>query len=56
MEKKGIKFIRNAVPSDIKPLENGKKAVTFIDAKTNKVRATKEFDTVMLAIGRSADS
>lgn len=56
MENKGIKFIRNAVPSAIKATEDGKKSVTFVDSKTNKERATKVFDNVMLAVGRNADT
>lgn len=55
MENKGIKFINGAVPSKIESTKEGKN-VTFIDAKTNKERATKTFDNVMLAVGRSADT
>lgn len=55
MENKGVKFINNAVPSNIVD-KKGKKDVTFVDSKTNEKRATKTFDHVMLAIGRSADT
>lgn len=43
MENKGVKFIMQAVPSKVET-KKGKKEVTFVDAKTKEVRATKSYD------------
>jgi thioredoxin reductase (NADPH) len=53
MDRKGVKFIKGAVPSKIEKTEDDKRNVTWVDAKDNtKEKGTKVFDTVMLAIGR----
>jgi thioredoxin reductase (NADPH) len=53
MDRKGVKFIKGAVPSKIEKTEDDKRNVTWVDAKDNKTeKGNKIFDTVMLAIGR----
>lgn len=56
MEKHGVKFIRESVPSHIEETEDGKRKVIWKDAKSNEKKGEDIYDTVMLAIGRSADT
>jgi thioredoxin reductase (NADPH) len=53
MEEKGTKFIYGTIPDNIEPTPDGKRLVTW---KVNGATVTDTFDTVMLAIGRSADT
>lgn len=46
----GIKFIKGFVPESLEVLENGKRLVKWDGGKS------EEFDTVLLAIGRTADT
>jgi len=55
MEKQGIKFIPKCIPVKIEKLENGKKKVTYKSLKDETLH-TEEFDTVMFAIGRTANT
>ena len=48
-----MKFIRGSVPSNILLSENGKKRVTW---KIGNEEHSDEFDTILLAIGRYADT
>lgn len=52
MDMKGVKFIKEAVPSKIVKTEDDKRHVTWIDVNDNSEKGNKVFDTVMLAIGR----
>jgi thioredoxin reductase (NADPH) len=45
----GIRFLRGFVPDSLEVLENGKRLVKWGEH-------SEEFDTVMLAIGRTADT
>ena len=53
MGSKGIKFIRGAVPTEITKNSQGQKVVTY---KQGEDEVEDIFDTVMFAIGRSADT
>ena len=53
MTTQGVKFIRGAVPTSITRNSQGKKVVTY---KQGEVELKDTFDTVMFAIGRSADT
>ena len=53
MENMGVKFLKKAVPTSITKNSAGKKVVTF---KQGDDEAEDTFDTVMFAIGRSADT
>lgn len=53
MECHGIKFVRSAVPTKLEKLESGKVLVTYTQ---NGVASTEEYDTVMWAIGREAET
>lgn len=53
MENQGIKFIKKAVPISISQNSQGKKVVVF---KQGCDEIEDEFDTVLFAIGRSADT
>ena len=53
MEAKGIKFIKKSVPVNISKNSKGMKVVTY---KQNEEEIEDEFDTVMFAVGRSADT
>lgn len=53
MEEHGIKFIKEAIPTEIKLNSQGKKVVTY---KQKQTEAEDTYDTVLLAIGRSADT
>ncbi len=55
MEKHGMKFSNQCVPSKFSKLENGRILVEFHDFKNKEVK-TEEFDTCLLAIGRTADT
>jgi len=56
MEKHNAKFIREAIPSDIVKQEDGKLKVTWISSLNKEKLGEDLFDTVLLAIGRSADT
>lgn len=49
----GVKFIKKAVPTKISKNSQGKKVVTFVQGEDE---IEDQFDTVMFAIGRSADT
>ena len=53
MKKTGIKFIRGAVPTEFAKNSSGQKVVTY---KQGEEEVEDIYDTVMLAIGRSADT
>lgn len=53
MENQGIRFIKEAVPTSITLNSEGKKVVTY---KQGNDEIEDEFDTVLFAIGRSADT
>lgn len=53
MKLHGVKFIRGSVPTNIVLGENGKKKVTW---KLGNEEHSDEFDTILLAIGRTADT
>ena len=53
MSSQGVKFIKKAVPLKIQLSKAGKKVVTY---KQGEDEIEDEFDTVMFAIGRSADT
>jgi thioredoxin reductase (NADPH) len=53
LQKQGIKFVKAAVPISIKLNIKKKKLVTF---KKGDVIMSDTFDTVLFAIGRSADT
>lgn len=53
MQEHGMKFIKNAVPTEIKVNSEGKKVVTY---KQGEDEIEDTFDTVLFAIGRSADT
>lgn len=53
MEEHGMRFIKNAVPTEIKVNSEGKKVVTY---KQGEDEIEDTFDTVLFAIGRSADT
>eukprot|EP00825_Cyclidium_porcatum_P022607 TRINITY_DN2487_c0_g2_i2.p1 TRINITY_DN2487_c0_g2~~TRINITY_DN2487_c0_g2_i2.p1 ORF type:complete len:411 (-),score=79.25 TRINITY_DN2487_c0_g2_i2:627-1859(-) len=58
VEQHHVKFIRDATPYTIEKIENDKRKVTWksVDEKKNEQLHHEEFDTVMLAIGRVADT
>lgn len=58
MEKHGVKFIHDTVPFSIEKIENDRRKVSWKiqDEKKNEHIQYEEFDTVMLAIGRVADT
>ena len=49
----GIKFIRDSVPTQIKLNSQGKKVVSY---KKGQEEVQDVYDTVLFAIGRSADT
>jgi len=51
----GVKFIKTTVPEKIEKLENGKLLVHYKN-RTNNEEGKEEFDTVLVAIGRNADT
>ena len=53
MGEQGVKFIRQAVPLSITLNSEGKKVVTY---KQGEDEIEDQFDTVLFAIGRSADT
>lgn len=53
MQEHGMRFIKNAVPTEIKANSEGKKVVTY---KQGEDEIEDTFDTVLFAIGRSADT
>jgi len=54
MEAHGTAFIRGAQPSKIEKLESGKLQVTFASSAGHE--SQQEFDTVLFAVGRKADT
>lgn len=54
MEKVGVKFIQESVPTKIEKLENGNKLVTY--ENKNGESFSEEFETVLFAIGRTANT
>jgi thioredoxin reductase (NADPH) len=50
MEKEGVKFKREVVPSQLEKLDSGKIKVTFSNGDVD------EYDTVLVAIGRTGDT
>lgn len=57
MDKRGVKFIKGAVPSKIVATEDDKREVSWNFTKDPAtVAGTKVFDTVMLAVGRKPDT
>ena len=54
MEKHGMKFIKESVPTKVSKSENGRLLVQFKDSKNNIHQ--DEFDTCLLAVGRTADT
>jgi len=55
MEEHGTKFIYKCVPEKIEVLPNEKRLVTWRNVEEDKTYS-EEFDTVMIAIGRTADT
>jgi len=55
MDNHGVKFIRDSVPSNVEATEDGKRKVTWTNA-SSKTTYERVFDTVMLAVGRTADT
>mmetsp|Transcript_17687 Transcript_17687/g.15499 ORF Transcript_17687/g.15499 Transcript_17687/m.15499 type:complete len:102 (-) Transcript_17687:144-449(-) len=55
MSNKGIKFIFKHVPIKIEKLENGQRRVTYKNLEDQSTQ-TEDFDTVMFAIGRTANT
>ena len=53
MKKTGVKFIRGAVPTEISKNGKGQKVVTY---KQGEDEVEDIFDTVLLGIGRNADT
>jgi len=53
MEKGGVRFIRNSVPTKLEKTANERIAVHWVDDST-KQHHVEEFDTVLWAIGRTA--
>ena len=53
MDSQGVKFIKKAVPVKIELNKQGRKVVTY---KQGEDEIEDEYDTVMFAIGRSADT
>jgi len=56
MDDKGVKFINESIPTKMEKLENGKIKVTWTNSKTKEGNHTKDFDTVICAVGRNADT
>jgi thioredoxin reductase (NADPH) len=54
LEKVGVKFINESVPTKIEKLENGNKLVHYQNADGETL--TEEFETVLFAIGRTANT
>lgn len=55
MKHVGVNFLNQATPEKIEKLENGKKLVTYKNHEDGTL-LTEEFDTVMFAIGRTANT
>jgi pyruvate/2-oxoglutarate dehydrogenase complex dihydrolipoamide dehydrogenase (E3) component len=55
MEKRGTKFYRQCTPTKFSKSENGKILVEYQNHSNNTI-STEEFDTCLLAIGRSPDT
>jgi len=55
MEEHGTKFIHNSIPTNIEKLPSGRKLVTWENPETKEI-GSEEFDTILFAIGRTADT
>lgn len=55
MENHGIKFAHQCIPTKFSKLDNGRILVEYHDLQNNQVK-TDEYDTCLLAIGRTADT
>jgi len=55
MENHGTKFLRQCVPTKYSKLDNGRILVEYHDFQNKSVK-TEEYDTCLLAIGRTADT
>jgi pyruvate/2-oxoglutarate dehydrogenase complex dihydrolipoamide dehydrogenase (E3) component len=55
MKHTGVKFLENSTPEKIEKLESGRKLVTFKNHSDGTL-STEEFDTVLFAIGRNANT
>lgn len=55
MQKYGTKFINESIPIKFSRQENGKILVDYQNTKEN-IKKSEEFDTVLLAIGRSPET
>lgn len=56
MEKHKVKFIREAIPIKIEKTQDDKRLVHWAAKETDQSAGSDTFDTVMLAIGRNADT
>lgn len=56
MKNHGTKFIYGAVPISIEKIENDRRKVVWINPDTKEVIGEDTYDTVVLAVGRSADT
>lgn len=55
MSNQGIRFIRESIPTKFTKTESGRILVEY-ESGSNTEKQTEEFDTVLLAIGRLADT
>jgi thioredoxin reductase (NADPH) len=55
MENHGIKFAHQCIPTKFSKLDNGRTLVEYHDLQNKQVNS-EEFDTCLLAIGRTADT
>jgi len=56
MERHKVKFIREAIPVKIEKTADDKRLVSWAAKETDKPIGTDTFDTVLLAVGRNADT
>jgi pyruvate/2-oxoglutarate dehydrogenase complex dihydrolipoamide dehydrogenase (E3) component len=58
MAEHGVKFIKESVPCKIEKVEGDRRKVAWVNSndKSKKIIGEDVFDTVMLAIGRNADT
>jgi len=55
MAEHGAKFVRGSIPEKVEKLENGNKKVYWTDPESKELKS-EEFETVLFAIGRTADT
>jgi len=55
LEAHGVKFLRSTTPQKIEKLQSGKLLVHYSNSNSNEVEQ-EEFDTVIAAVGRDADT